>query len=142
MQFLSVEQRFDVLNVFEFTSVRKRMSVILRDRDGRIKLYCKGADSVILSRACPVNSKHTETTVDHLEAFAKDGFRTLVVAYRVISDEEYMQWSQVWNQAATSLTDRERKCQQAAELIEKNLIVLGATAIEDKLQMVNFIIKF
>jgi phospholipid-transporting ATPase len=84
-----------------------------------------------------VNRAYTDITVEHLEAFAKDGFRTLVVAYRVISEEEYGGWVAVWSRAVTSLSDRERKCQEAAELIERDLIILGATAIEDKLQMVS-----
>jgi len=36
-------ESFDLLNVLEFTSDRKRMSVILKDKNNKIKLYCKGA---------------------------------------------------------------------------------------------------
>lgn len=43
---MGVKQRYDILNVLEFTSARKRMSVIVRDPNGRIKLMCKGADTV------------------------------------------------------------------------------------------------
>ena len=89
IQFLSVEHKYEILNVFEFNSVRKRQTVILRDKNGVIKLYCKGADNVILSRASQTNNEYTNVTVEHLESFAKDGFRTLVIAYRVISEEEY-----------------------------------------------------
>jgi P-type E1-E2 ATPase len=39
-----------LLNVLEFNSDRKRMSVIVRDEKGVIKLMCKGADSVIEKR--------------------------------------------------------------------------------------------
>jgi phospholipid-transporting ATPase len=42
--------KFELLNVCEFTSTRKRMSVILKDVNGKIILMCKGADSVILER--------------------------------------------------------------------------------------------
>jgi len=42
--------RFELLNVCEFTSTRKRMSVIVKDKSGKIRLMCKGADSVILDR--------------------------------------------------------------------------------------------
>lgn len=42
--------RYEILTVLEFTSARKRMSVIVRDPNGKIKLFCKGADSVIYER--------------------------------------------------------------------------------------------
>ena len=54
------------MNVCEFNSSRKRMSTVVRAPDGKIKLYCKGADSVILERL----GKHqvfTEKTLAHLE---------------------------------------------------------------------------
>lgn len=37
-------REYKVLNLLEFTSKRKRMSVIVRDEDGQIFLFCKGAD--------------------------------------------------------------------------------------------------
>lgn len=43
---LGTKERYEVLNVLEFTSARKRMSVIVRTPQGQIKLYCKGADTV------------------------------------------------------------------------------------------------
>jgi phospholipid-transporting ATPase len=77
---------------------------------------------------------YTDTTIDHLEQFAKEGFRTLVLAYKVISEEEYQAWNEKYKKAATSIQNREKKIDEVAELIEKNFLVLGASAIEDKLQ--------
>mmetsp|Transcript_3850 Transcript_3850/g.5829 ORF Transcript_3850/g.5829 Transcript_3850/m.5829 type:complete len:313 (+) Transcript_3850:681-1619(+) len=56
--------RFELLNVCEFSSSRKRMSVILRDEQGQIRLMCKGADSVIKDRLSSdsVNSSVFEST--------------------------------------------------------------------------------
>ena len=68
------------------------MSVIVRDQNGTIKLYCKGADNVIIPRVSLHPADHrpfTDTTMDHLEQFAREGFRTLVLAYRIIQEEEY-----------------------------------------------------
>ena len=48
-------ERYEILNVLEFTSTRKRMSVIARNSKGEIKLYCKGADTVIFERLAPGN---------------------------------------------------------------------------------------
>jgi len=89
VQFSSILQNFEVLNVIEFNSDRKRMSVILRDENGIIKLYTKGADDVMLARASNTDRKYVDITLNHLEAFAKDGFRTLVLAYRIVSEQEY-----------------------------------------------------
>ncbi len=47
-------------------------------------------------------------------------------------------WFESYHAAATSLDQRDLKIQQVAELIEKDMTLLGATAIEDKLQKVNY----
>ncbi len=58
-----------------------------------------------------------------------------MLAYRVINKQEYEDWNENhYKIAATSIQNRDKKIADAAELIEKNLIILGATAIEDKLQ--------
>lgn len=63
---LGASQEFEILNVCEFNSTRKRMSTVVRGPDGKLKLYCKGADTVILERLAP-SQLHTEKTVAHLE---------------------------------------------------------------------------
>ncbi|KAG0190932.1 hypothetical protein DFQ28_001233 [Apophysomyces sp. BC1034] len=128
-----VDQEFEILNVCEFNSTRKRMSIVLRAPDGKIKLYCKGADTVILERLTP-NNQFTDATLAHLEEFASEGLRTLCYAMREISNEEYARWSQIYDNAATTLVDRADELDKAAEMIEKDMVLLGATAIEDKLQ--------
>lgn len=42
---LGVDETYEVLHVLEFTSTRKRMSVVVRMPDGKIKLMSKGAVS-------------------------------------------------------------------------------------------------
>ncbi|XP_041703179.1 probable phospholipid-transporting ATPase IA [Coregonus clupeaformis] len=130
---LGTEQRFELLNVLEFTSDRKRMSVIMRTPSGRIRLYCKGADSVIYERLAD-SSKYRNITLNHLEQFATEGLRTLCYTVANISDESYEQWAELYQRATTSLTNRALKMEESYELIERNLQLLGATAIEDKLQ--------
>ena len=44
------EREYELLNVIEFTSTRKRMTVLVRDPEGQIRLYCKGADTMIMER--------------------------------------------------------------------------------------------
>ncbi|XP_017837733.1 probable phospholipid-transporting ATPase IA isoform X3 [Drosophila busckii] len=131
---LGERKRYDILNVLEFTSTRKRMSVIVRTPEGGIKIFCKGADSVIYERLATRNQDYREATLQHLEEFASEGLRTLCLAVADIEQDVYEEWSQTYHKASTSLQYRERKVEDAANLIEINLRLLGATAIEDRLQ--------
>ncbi|KAF9189250.1 hypothetical protein BGZ50_000866 [Haplosporangium sp. Z 11] len=124
---------YEILNVCEFNSTRKRMSTIVRGPDKKIKLYCKGADTVILERLGTEN-EFVDATMQHLEDYATEGLRTLCIAMREIPEKEYQHWSQIYDRAATTIQNRGDELDKAAELIEKNLFLLGATAIEDKLQ--------
>lgn len=127
------EQEYQLLNICEFNSTRKRMSTIFRCPDGRIRLYCKGADTVILERLTQ-GTPNIERTLQHLEEYATDGLRTLCLAYREIPDSEYSEWSAIFEKAATTINSRAEELDRAAELIERDLVLLGATAIEDRLQ--------
>ncbi|XP_043112706.1 probable phospholipid-transporting ATPase IA isoform X6 [Puntigrus tetrazona] len=127
------EEKYELLHVLEFTSARKRMSVIMRTPSGKIRLYCKGADTVIYERLAD-SSRYKDITLKHLEQFATEGLRTLCFAVVDISESSYQQWLEVYHRASTSLQNRALKMEESYELIEKNLQLLGATAIEDKLQ--------
>ncbi|KAI9097375.1 hypothetical protein DFS34DRAFT_122083 [Phlyctochytrium arcticum] len=124
---------YEVLNICEFNSTRKRMSAVVRAPDGTIKLYVKGADTVILERLAQHNP-YVEVTCANLEDYANEGLRTLCIAYRDISAEEYAEWAKVYEKAATTINNRGELLDKAAEMIEKDLFLLGATAIEDRLQ--------
>ncbi|KAM6361014.1 phospholipid-transporting ATPase IA isoform 1-T1 [Alca torda] len=130
---LGQEERYELLNVLEFTSTRKRMSVIVRTPSGKLRLYCKGADTVIYDRLAE-SSKYKEITLKHLEQFATEGLRTLCFAVAEISESDYQEWLDCYHRASTAIQNRALKLEESYELIEKNLQLLGATAIEDKLQ--------
>ncbi|CAG8495949.1 17296_t:CDS:2 [Acaulospora colombiana] len=149
---------YKVLNVLEFSSERKRMSVIYQLPDGRICLLCKGADNVVLERLkenlnekgsadneCPEihqNSHHRshdgkwllEKTRQHIQDFSIDGLRTLLYAHRYIDKEEYDRWNELFQEASNSVTERRGRLEKVAELIETDLKITGATGIEDRLQ--------
>ncbi|KAL4878993.1 hypothetical protein BJY04DRAFT_229508 [Aspergillus karnatakaensis] len=128
------EYEYELLAVCEFNSTRKRMSTIFRCPDGKIRIYVKGADTVILERLHPDNPI-VESTLQHLEEYASDGLRTLCLAMREIPDQEFQQWYQIFDKAATTVSgNRADELDKAAELIEKDFYLLGATAIEDRLQ--------
>ncbi|TKA31062.1 hypothetical protein B0A50_02030 [Salinomyces thailandicus] len=213
---------YEVLDVIEFSSKRKRMSIVVRCPDGKLWLLCKGADSVIVPRlqqAALATRKSTEvrrsiqaerdqqrksmevrtsfggrqsfarqrTSMDirpadpmrrtleipkpshevrvqtlsldrkpdlaalddssvddgaavftqcfkHLDQFASEGLRTLLFADKVLSEEEYTAWKKLFQDATTALINRQEKIEAAADMIEQGFGLLGASAIEDKLQ--------
>ncbi|KAG8383136.1 hypothetical protein BUALT_Bualt05G0153300 [Buddleja alternifolia] len=125
---------YEILNVLEFNSTRKRQSVVCRYPDGRLVLYCKGADTVIYERLADGDNDLKRISREHLEQFGASGLRTLCLAYRDLSPDLYDSWNEKYIQAKSSLRDREKKLDEVAELIEKELILIGCTAIEDKLQ--------
>lgn len=125
---------YELLAVCEFNSTRKRMSAIFRCPDGKIRCYCKGADTVILERLGPDNP-HTDVTLQHLEEYATEGLRTLCLAMREIPDHEFQEWWKVFDKAQTTVSgNRADELDKAAELLEHDFYLLGATAIEDRLQ--------
>lgn len=130
-----VERVYQVLNVLEFNSSRKRMSVIVRDEEGKILLLCKGADSVMFERLSKDSSSFEEATWKHVNEYADAGLRTLILAYRELDEEEYRKFNKKFSEAKNSVSaNRDDLIAEATEMIEKELTLLGATAVEDKLQ--------
>ncbi|XP_072457638.1 phospholipid-transporting ATPase IK isoform X2 [Notamacropus eugenii] len=130
---LGVEKTYQVLAMMDFNSVRKRMSVLLRDPDGTIRLYTKGADTVIFERlrpGCP-NELATEKALD---TFAEETLRTLCLASKEVDEEAYREWNKRYHEAHILLQNRAQALHAVYEDMEKDLKLLGATAIEDKLQ--------
>ncbi|CAH1415134.1 unnamed protein product [Lactuca virosa] len=130
-----VEREYKLLNLLEFSSSRKRMSVIVRDEVGQIFLFCKGADNIIFDRLGDSGRTYQHATTMHLANYAEDGLRTMAFAYRKIKDLEYEEWSSTFAKAkATIGPEREELLENASEIIEKDLVLLGAVAVDDKLQ--------
>lgn len=75
-----------------------------------------------------------ERCFQHINDFATEGLRTLLYGYRYMEQDEYDSWKKVYLDASTSLVDRQDKIEKAGAMIELNLELAGATAIEDKLQ--------
>lgn len=227
----ATEQVYEILDVIEFTSKRKRMSIIVRCPDGKIWLLCKGADSAVLPRLeqaslaarkshevrrsiqierdlqrkseqheprtsfggrpsltirrrssldvkLPANSKRNTLDVPrlshggekslrpsfdrrttgrgkfaflddpaisddgaiftrcfrHLDEFATEGLRTLLFADKTLSEDDYAAWKKLYQDATTALVNRQERIEAAGEVIEQGFNLLGASAIEDKLQ--------
>jgi phospholipid-transporting ATPase len=129
-----VDVTYALLAVLEFTNVRRRMSVIVRTPEGQIKLFSKGADLVMFDRMSDGDTNAKEATMRNLREFSREGLRTLVLAQRDVSVEEFAEWKMAFYQANNSIDNREEKVENVCELIETELLLVGCTAIEDKLQ--------
>ncbi|KAH7463575.1 Phospholipid-transporting ATPase 3 [Phytophthora ramorum] len=152
-----VVDQYDILEVFEFDSNRKRMSVIVqrRKRDDELRqmseseeddvlLLTKGADSMLFPRLAPMsanNQRIRESTEKHLETFAQDGLRTLVVCAKRIDPRAWEDFNARYRHVSADLSEVEAKSRgepnaldRLQDEMESNLELLGATAIEDRLQ--------
>ncbi|XP_054105325.2 phospholipid-transporting ATPase IK isoform X3 [Callithrix jacchus] len=128
------EQRvYRVLAMMDFNSTRKRMSVLVRKPEGTICLYTKGADTVIFERLHSRGATEFATEVA-LAAFAQETLRTLCLAYREVPEDIYEEWQPRHQEASLLLHNRAQALQQVYSEMEQNLKLLGATAIEDRLQ--------
>ncbi|XP_064963008.1 phospholipid-transporting ATPase 2-like isoform X1 [Musa acuminata AAA Group] len=125
--------QYEILDILEFTSDRKRMSVVVKDcQDGKILLLSKGADEAILP--CAYAGQQIRPFVDAVEQYAQLGLRTLCLGWRELKDDEYNEWSHAFKQARSTLVDREWKLAEVCQILEHDLEIIGVTAIEDRLQ--------
>ncbi|KAJ0034601.1 hypothetical protein Pint_25511 [Pistacia integerrima] len=90
---VAAREEYKNLNLLDFTSKRKRMSVIVRDEDGQIILFCKGADSIIFDRLSKNGRMYEEVTTRHLNEYGEAGLHTLALAYRKLDESEYTSWN-------------------------------------------------
>jgi len=157
-------ETWSVLAINKFDSTRKRMSILLRsppEFGSCAVLFCKGADSAMLDPEVSASSETLYRQSDeqdekvlkqdqpedsewgmakmlgleaHLGEFASEGLRTLVLGVRFLTDEECKEWLEMYTAAATAINGRDEKLTAAAFQIEQKLHIVGATAIEDKLQ--------
>ncbi|XP_038214547.1 probable phospholipid-transporting ATPase IF [Zerene cesonia] len=125
-------EMYERLHSIEFSSERKRMSVIVRDKGGKIWLFCKGAETSVFP-ICKDSVLIEETDRD-INAFANKGLRTLAIAYREIPREEYEKVTESIRLMECSTTAGLQQVSQQYRVLEQQLTLLGATAVEDCLQ--------
>lgn len=91
--------------------------------------------SIILDRLAKNGRLLEADTCKHLNEYGEAGLRTLALAYRMLEESEYTAWSNEFLKAKTTIgSEREAQVERVSELIERDLILVGATAVEDKLQ--------
>ena len=91
--------------------------------------------SVMFERLARNGREFEEKTKQHIDEYADAGLRTLILAYRELDEEEYNLFNEEFMEAKNLVSaDREQIVEEISEKIEKDLILLGVTAVEDKLQ--------
>jgi len=136
----------DLIASFPFTSERARMSVIIRDNDGTVKLYCKGSDEKV-QKLLSVSEKDQDNvpvlveTKKYLSAASGKGLRTLYMAMKVFEKNEFEEWKKEFEDVnlfvPSTPEEKTAKNDKLTKLIAKaeaNLTYLGSTVVEDKLQ--------
>lgn len=131
----NVDRSYELLSLLEFSSYRKRMSVIIRSEEGRLYILCKGADSVMFERLADDGRAFENETKEHINSYSQAGLRTLVLACREVAQDEYDLWLEEFLRAKSSVSEnRDAMVDSVADKIEREFLLLGATAVEDKLQ--------
>ena len=128
---------FEVMNILGFTSERKRMSIIVRDpSDGRIKIFCKGADCEIIKRLSKdeLQKKSFKIVTNNIENFSKLGYRTLMVAYKSIDEMDYQVWMDRLKKEELNLHNKAYFIDKCYDIMENDFELLGGTVVEDRLQ--------
>ncbi|KIJ07873.1 hypothetical protein PAXINDRAFT_177648 [Paxillus involutus ATCC 200175] len=122
---------YDILELFPFTSESKRMGIVVRDtHTGEILFLQKGAD-VVMARIVQRNDWLEEETGN----MAREGLRTLVVARKRLTGQQYAAFKQRHHEASVKTDGRsEAMAAVVAEYLERELELLGLTGVEDKLQ--------
>jgi len=124
---------FSVEEIIEFDSTRKRQTVILKDENGAYLILTKGADSHVLPLVTQGPIKQIENSV--LE-FSMQGYRTLILCKKLVTKEEGDRLVKELAEAKSIVNDaaRNKALGSINDEIESNLQLMGATAVEDKLQ--------
>lgn len=124
---------YELLEILEFNSDRKRMSVIVREPGERVLLICKGADNKIIERSYNVHER--QGLLEVVNEYAIEGLRTLLLGIRVLSENQFEEFRVKYGKAKTVIgEERSEGIAFLQEEIEQKLEIIGATAIEDKLQ--------
>jgi len=121
---------YDILQVFPFTSETKRMGIIVRDKaSGEVVFYMKGADTVM----API-VQYNDWLAEEVDNMSREGLRTLVVARKSLTAEQYTDFEQRYQAAKLSVVNRAAQVSAVVESLQRDLALLCVTGVEDRLQ--------
>lgn len=129
INFLGERRQYRLMNILEFTSTRKRMSIIVEDLNSHdpvtghhtIYVLTKGADSIIIPRLSREHSPYLTETEAFVDTYAQEGLRTLLLAMKKITENEYRQWNMLFEGAMQSVNNREEEVARVNDMMECNL---------------------
>ncbi|CAD7931261.1 unnamed protein product, partial [Amoebophrya sp. A25] len=128
-----VKVEYDILECFPFTSETKRMGILVQKTfppNSPIHFYLKGADSVMSDF---LKKRSAKWLSEEVENYARTGLRTLVLAKKSLSMQEYLEWKRKYNLAKSAMRSREEKIRRAIDLLERDLELVALTGVEDML---------
>ncbi|KAM0678624.1 putative aminophospholipid-translocase [Binucleata daphniae] len=123
------EIKFEILCIFPFTSDSKRMGIIVKNEMNEISFYMKGADVVMKNIV-----KSSDWLSEETDNMAREGLRTLVIGRKILTQEEYTKFMDLYNTACSAMENRNAKIVKAIASIEHDLTIMGLTGVEDRLQ--------
>ena len=95
------------------------------------------ADAVRALRGTYAGRYHdamVDSSKNYIDAFSKEGLRTLMLTKKDVSEREYNNWLVKWQAAERTLVEREEAIMKVSAEIETDMTLVGSTAIEDRLQ--------
>ena len=123
-------RRYDVLDEMPFSAELKRMGILLRDcATGAIAFYVKGADTVMAERI-----RRSDWLEEEVGNLAREGLRTLVVACKALSQQQYDDFRGAMHAARLAKSGRAEAIGAVWDMLQEELTLLCVTAVEDKLQ--------
>eukprot|EP00762_Andalucia_godoyi_P006749 ANDGO_06225.mRNA.1 Phospholipid-transporting ATPase 2 len=132
---LGVEERYDILETLPFSSVRKRMTIVLKkEGDDAPLVWIKGADDVILPRIVESEKDTCHAETENLHKFALQGLRTLCFGTKTFGRASFKIWHDECKEASLAIQDRDALLTALFERIECDFSLVGSSAIEDELQ--------
>lgn len=91
--------------------------------------------SIIFDRLSKNGKTYLEDTTKHLNEYGDNGLRTLALAYKKLEESEFSDWNNEFLKAKSSIgSDRDVNLERVSDMMERDLVLVGATAVEDKLQ--------
>jgi magnesium-transporting ATPase (P-type) len=129
---------YRLLNVIEYSSERRRMSVIYKIDDGKVVLICKGADDELFKRGRRITNEYERELRQKIEKdvkfIATQGFRTLIYGVRELEEQEYLAWQRVYEAAKSTINDRDLAIENASNQLEYDLKIIAGVGLEDRIQ--------
>uniref|UniRef100_A0A6G1S4H7 Phospholipid-transporting ATPase n=1 Tax=Aceria tosichella TaxID=561515 RepID=A0A6G1S4H7_9ACAR len=122
--------KYDILQIFPFSSETRRMGIIVRDtQTNEILFLLKGAD-VVVSQLI----QYSDWLQEQCDNMARSGLRTLVVARKILTHEQYTDFEMRYTQAKLNMTNRQQRMNEVLATLEKDMELLCLTGVEDRLQ--------